>query len=192
MAFFDWSAPLFHRYGDRWSEQDAEIIAAWLLPHLTADGAILDLGGGTGALAAHLADATGHAVTVLDATPKMLAYLPDRPDVRGVEGCAESMPFGDDSFDAVVVSDAFHHFRDQDAAVREMQRVVRCGGGVLVLELDPRGPVMSAIVLGERLLGEPGSFFAPEDLCVFMAQRGVGGTCERQHGVGYRFLGTVR
>jgi SAM-dependent methyltransferase len=79
MAFFDWSAPLFHRFGDRWSEQDAEIIAGWLMPHLTAEGAILDLGGGTGALAAHLADATARPVTVLDATPKMLAYLPDRP-----------------------------------------------------------------------------------------------------------------
>jgi ubiquinone/menaquinone biosynthesis C-methylase UbiE len=109
-----------------------------------------------------------------------------------MQGCAESMPFGDDMFDAVIVSDAFHHFRDQDGAVREMQRVVRFGGGVLVLELDPRGAVMSAVVLGERLLGEPGSFFAPEDLCAFMAQRGIDGTCEKQRGVSYRFLGTVR
>ncbi len=192
MAFFDWSAPLFHRYGDRWSPEDAEVIAGWLRPHFTADGAVLDLGGGTGALAAHLADATGKHVMVLDATPKMLSYLPERPDVTGLQGCAESMPFADDSFDAVVVSDAFHHFRDQDGAVREMQRVVRRGGGVLVLELDPRGFAMSAIAFGERLLGEPGSFFAPDDMCAFMKQRGIEGTCERQAGVSYRFLGTVR
>lgn len=192
MGFFDWAAPLFGRYGDRWSAEDAEIIAGWLRPHLTGSGAILDLGGGTGALASHLADVTGRPVTVLDPTPRMLAYLPDRPDVTSTLGRAESMPFADDAFDAVVVSDAFHHFRDQGGAVREMQRVVRCGGGVLVLELDPRPPVMRAVVLVERLLGEPGSFFAPDDLCAFMALRGVDGTCEGQRGVSYRFLGTVR
>ena len=149
MAFFNWAAPLFHRFGDRWSAEDAEGIAAWLRPYVPEGGLLLDLGGGTGALAAHLADALRCRVTVLDATPEMLAYLPERDDVSGIGGCAEAMPFHDDSFDAVVVSDAFHHFGDQDGAVREMQRVVRCGGGVLVLELDREGG-MRLVVLGRE------------------------------------------
>ncbi|HEY3318318.1 MAG TPA: methyltransferase domain-containing protein [Coriobacteriia bacterium] len=191
MGFFNWSAPLFGRFADRWSGEDTELIAGWLRPYVPVRGRLLDLGGGTGALAQHLAGALECHVTVLDATPEMLSYLPAHGDVTGVLGCAEDMPFADDTFDALVVSDAFHHFRDQDGAVREMQRVVRCGGGVLVLELDPRR-AMRLVVWGEKLLGEPGAFFTPEEMCAFMAERGIEGECEPQRGVSYRFLGTVR
>lgn len=191
MAFFNWAAPLFHRYGDRWSSDDAERIASALRPYVPEGGLLLDLGGGTGALAAHLADALRCRVTVLDATPEMLSYLPRRDDVTGLLGCAEAMPFTDDGFDAVLVSDAFHHFRDQDGAVREMQRVVRGGGGVLVLELDRSG-LMRLVVWVERLLGEPAAFFSPDEMCAFMAERGIDGECVRTSPVNYRFMGTVR
>ena len=62
----------------------------------------------------------------------------------------------------------------------------------MVLELDPRGFVMRAIVLGEKLLGEPGAFFEPDALCAFMAEHGIAGTCEPLSGVSYRYTGQVR
>ena len=86
----------------------------------------------------------GARVTVLDPRPQMLRYVPADGPVRAVLGAAEAMPFPDDEFDCVVVTDAFHHFRDQPAAVREFARVVKPGGGVLVVELDPSGVVMTA------------------------------------------------
>lgn len=192
MPFFDWAAPLFGRFGDRWSPKDLERIAGWLRPYVPEGGLLLDLGGGTGALAAHLAESLRCRVTVLDATARMLDYLPQREDVSGLLGRAEAMPFGDDSFDAVVVSDALHHFRDLDGVVREMQRVVRCGGGVLVLEYDPSGTAVKLAAWGEKLLGEPAMFFTPEELCRFMAKRGIEGDCEAVDSVSYRFVGTVR
>jgi demethylmenaquinone methyltransferase/2-methoxy-6-polyprenyl-1,4-benzoquinol methylase len=102
------------------------------------------------------------------------------------------MPFESRSFDALVVTDAFHHFRDQPGAVREFTRVVRPGGRVLVMELDPRGWVMRGIVLAEKLVGEPGAFFTPEEMCAFMAQQGMSGTCEPLRLASYRYIGTVR
>lgn len=192
MGFFDWAAPMFARFGDRWSPADAEAIAALLRPFVPEAGRLLDLGGGTGALAAHLADAMHCRVTVLDATPKMLSYVPARPDLETVLGRAEAMPLPDGAFDAAVVSDAFHHFRDQDGAASEIQRVVRCGGGVLVLELDPRGPAMRAAVFVERrILGEPGAFLTPDEMCAFWERHGVEGTCAKEHAASYRFLGEV-
>lgn len=191
MGFFRWAAPMFGHFADRWGPDDMERITGWLRPYVTENGRLLDLAGGTGALAARLADSLGRPVTVLDATPEMLAYLPERDDVDGVQGCAEKMPFPNDTFDAVVVSDAFHHFRDQDAAVREIQRVTRCAGGVLLLEFDPSG-LMRLIVLAEKMLGEPGAFYTPAEMCTFMAERGIDGECEKLAGISYRFLGTVR
>lgn len=192
---FNWAAPLFGHFADRWSPEGVDEIVAWLAPFLPGpcpDGCrVLDVGGGTGALARRLHEAIGAGVTVLDPTPEMLRYIPQDGPVRAVLGSAEAMPFAEDEFDVVIVTDAFHHFRDQEGAVREFARVVRSGGGVIVLELDPRGLIMRAIVVGEKLLGEPGAFFTPSELCAFMSRAGIEGTCERIRGVSYRFTGTV-
>ncbi len=191
MGFFAWSAPIFHRVLDRrWTATDVSAIAARLRPYVPPGGALLDVGGGTGALASRLAGALHARVAILDPTPEMLAYVPDHPALHAALGTAECMPYDDDRFDAVLVSDAFHHFRDQDRAVSEIVRVVRPGGGVLMLELDPTG-WMKALVLAERLLGEPASFFEPAHLCAFLAARGLDGECHAERGVSYSFLGTV-
>jgi ubiquinone/menaquinone biosynthesis C-methylase UbiE len=192
MPFFNWAAPAFGHFGDRWSTGDVNRWAALLRPSLgTGGGRVLDLGGGTGALAVRLAEATGAAFTVLDPTPEMLRYLKTHEQVTGMVGAAEAMPFGEGEFDACLVSDAFHHFRDQDLAVREIVRVVRPGGALLMLEFEPRG-LAHLIAWGERLTGEPAAFFSPPELCDFMAARGVHGTCERTSGTNYFFIGTAR
>lgn len=191
MGLFNWSAPCIHKFGQRWTPEDIELIAGWLSPYLADGGTVLDLGGGSGGLATRLADRLGRRVTVLDPTPELLARLPGHPLVEGVLGVAQDMPFDDGAFDALVVTDAFHHFSSQDAAVREMRRVVRCGGAVLVLEIDPGG-WLRLLVLGERLLGEPGGFRTPAEMCALMRSHGIDGECERQKGANYRFLGVVR
>jgi ubiquinone/menaquinone biosynthesis C-methylase UbiE len=190
MGFFNWSAPLMHRIGQRWTAEDAGVIAGWLEPYFTEGGRILDVGGGSGGLATRLADRTGRTVSVLDPTPELLARLPVRPDVTGVLGTAQEMPLEANSFDAAVCTDAFHHFPEQRGAVREMRRVVRCGGVVLVLEIDPSG-WMRLLVWGERLLGEPGAFMTPAEMCEFMGAHHIEGRCEPTVGASYRFLGEV-
>lgn len=194
MGLFDWAAPVFGHFADRWSAGSVKEIVAWLKPSLGTPCPekcrILDVGGGTGALATKLAAELGTRVTVLDPSPKMLRYIPDRAPVDAVVGTAESMPFQDDSFDALIVTDAFHHFRDQSGAVSEFARVVRPGGTIVVLDLDPRG-LMQIIVFAEKLLGEPGTFFRPTELCAFMGERGIVGICEKTRGVSYRFTGKV-
>ncbi len=192
MRFFGWSAHLFGRFGDRWTDETVADIAGQLRPFVEPGGAILDLGGGTGALAARLATVMKAKVTILDPTPEMLAYVPDHAGVTAQVGSAEEMPFSEGEFDACVVSDAFHHFRDQNGAVREMKRVVRPGGGIVILELDPTRIFMRLLVLAERLVGEPASFFKPHALAVYMSQRGVAGHSEHTQGSSYRFVGSVK
>lgn len=192
MGFFSWSAPLFHLVGDRWRPETLAVIAQRLEPYVGSGGAILDLGGGTGALAARLADVTGATVTVLDPSPAMRRYLPKRADVKGMAGSAEDMPLDDAEFDACVVSDAFHHFRDQDAAVAEMTRVVRPGGGILILEFDPATVLTRPLRLVERMVGEPATFLTQTAMCDLMRRHDVDGTCEPDSRVGYHFIGTVQ
>lgn len=191
MGFFNWAAPLVRRYGDRFTGDDAEAIAGFVRHAVAPGGALLDVGGGSGQLAALLAHALDARVTVLDPTAELLAHVPPGQRITAVAGTAEAMPLADSAFDAIVVTDAFHHFRDQDGAVREFRRVVRPGGAVLVLDLDPRPLGMRLVALAERLVGEPGAFMTPEQMCAFMAARDIAGECVAERGASYRFLGTV-
>jgi demethylmenaquinone methyltransferase/2-methoxy-6-polyprenyl-1,4-benzoquinol methylase len=193
MGFFNWAAPAFGRLADRWSHESTEVIAARLRDSLTdACECVLDVGGGTGALAARLADALDAKITVLDPTPEMVRYAPDRDDVEIVIGTAEEMPFPDDAFDALIVTDALHHFRDLDTATAQIARVVRPGGVVQIIELDPGRLTIKVIALGERLLREPAHFLSPDEMVALMARHGIDGACEDCEGVEYVFVGRVR
>lgn len=191
MGFFNWAAPLIRRCGDRFDSSDATVIAGWLRPAVSPGGRLLDVGGGAGQLAHLLAVKLDAHATVVDPTPEMLDHVLLDDRVSAVAGTAEALPFADSSFDALVVTDAFHHFRDQRGAVREFARVVRNGGIVVVLDLDSRPVVMRLVAIAERLVGEPAGFMSPEEMCEFMAHQGINGACGLEQGASYHFIGTV-
>lgn len=192
MGFFNWAAPVFHWSANRWSGADIRVMASWLRPAVAPGGSVLDVGGGTGVLATRLASALGARATVLDPTPEMLRYVRETDRVSAVLGEAQAMPFAENTFDALVVTDALHHMRDQAAAFAEFARVVRPGGLVLILDHDREGPGTWFAAFGERLLGEPASFLTPAELVELAAKHGIAGDATRQKGPSYRFLGTVQ
>ncbi|HSB36643.1 MAG TPA: methyltransferase domain-containing protein [Thermoanaerobaculia bacterium] len=96
---------------------------------------VLDVACGTGVLAREVASRTGSPEDVvgLDPSPGMLAVarrLASAVDWR--EGTAESLPFPDRSFDAVVSQFGLMFFEDRQRAIREMLRVLRPGGRLVV------------------------------------------------------------
>ena len=106
-------------------------------------GAALDVGCGTGALAARLAGA-GYETVGVDPSEGMLEVLRQRsPQVRAVRASAESLPFPDDSFDVVLTVAVLHHIADRGGVRRtlaEMVRVAKPSGRVLVWDHNPRNP----------------------------------------------------
>ncbi|HET6435473.1 MAG TPA: bifunctional demethylmenaquinone methyltransferase/2-methoxy-6-polyprenyl-1,4-benzoquinol methylase UbiE [Xanthomonadaceae bacterium] len=106
---------------------------------------VLDLAGGTGDIAALLRERVGDAGEVVlgDINGDMLRVgrdrLTDRGLVRGLEyvQCnAEALPFPDASFDLVTIAFGLRNVTDKDAALREMQRVLKVGGQARVLEFS--------------------------------------------------------
>ena len=92
-------------------------------------GRVLDLGAGTGKLAAAL---VGRASEVLAVEPdeKMRAVLAQTvPSVTALAGSAEDIPLPDTSVDAVLAGQAFHWFR-RPHADHEIARILRPGGAV--------------------------------------------------------------
>jgi SAM-dependent methyltransferase len=87
---------------------------------------ILDLGCGDGQLTARLM-ATGADVQGFDASPAMAASA-RKLGIVVDEGNAESLPYADDTFDAVFSNAALHWVRDQDAMLAGVYRVLKPGG----------------------------------------------------------------
>lgn len=88
---------------------------------------VVDLGAGTGKFTGLLLP-TGASVIAVEPVDAMRAQLSAKlPDVRAVQGSAESMPLPDASVDAVVCAQAFHWFANT-AAMREIARVLKPGG----------------------------------------------------------------
>ncbi len=108
----------------------------------------LDVAAGAGhtalALAPHVAE-----VIAYDITPQMLAETARNAVERGLtnvairQGAAEQLPFADSSFEIVTVRHAPHHFADAAQAVREMARVTKSGGRVIIVDSRaPEDPVL--------------------------------------------------
>lgn len=121
---------------------------------------VLDVACGTGVLACTAAERVGGSGTVvgLDPNEDMLAVARQKSaSIEWRNGRAESLPFPDDSFDAVVSQFGFMFFEDQRAALREAMRVVRPGGRVAVAVCDALDHSPGYAVLAEllhRLFGE--------------------------------------
>ncbi|MGW6196108.1 class I SAM-dependent methyltransferase [Kribbella sp. NPDC055110] len=87
---------------------------------------VLDLGAGTGKLAAVAAE-LGHDVIAVDPSQEMLEVCRRRPGIDTMVGAAESIPLAHASVDAVIVGQAFHWF-DHARALPEIARVLRPNG----------------------------------------------------------------
>ena len=101
----------------------------------------LDVGCGPGALTAALAERLG-SLNVAAAEPSEPFAEACRARVPGVEvvvAPGESLPFGDDSFDATLSQLVVNFMRDPEAGVREMARVTRPGGVVASCVWDYAG-----------------------------------------------------
>lgn len=92
---------------------------------------VLDVGCGTGYTLSRLPAET--RATGIDISPTSVALARERaPRASIVQGSAVALPFGDGAFDACIALDVLEHLDDDAGAARELRRVVRPGGVVLI------------------------------------------------------------
>jgi ubiquinone/menaquinone biosynthesis C-methylase UbiE len=101
---------------------------------------ILDVGAGTGRAAAPLAK-MGAEVTALDVSEQMLKELKKKNSkIETVVGDAESLPFPDKSFDAVVAAFLIVHLKDPARFFDEAYRVLKDGGMLVISNINQKEP----------------------------------------------------
>ena len=145
---------------------------------------ILDLAAGTGTSSVPLARA-GAIVTAADRSTGMIRVGRERhPDLNFVVADAEALPFEDASFDAATISFGLRNVQHPEVALREMWRVVRPGGRLVVCEFStPPNPVLRAgyrlwlhdVLLRLASIGSnPASYeYLVESILAWRDQRGV-------------------
>jgi demethylmenaquinone methyltransferase/2-methoxy-6-polyprenyl-1,4-benzoquinol methylase len=104
---------------------------------LTPGGSALDIACGSGKLAGALAKIAGDGgrVVGLDFSPQMLVIARrDHPAIEFIEGDALKLPFDDARFDASTNAFGLRNLADPVKGLREMLRVVKPGGRVVILE----------------------------------------------------------
>ena len=120
----------------------------------------LDLGCGGGHVAYRMAPHVA-TVTAYDLTPAMLEAVATESSSRGLhirtqQGAAEALPFADASFDLVVSRFSAHHWRDLDAALRGVRRVLAPGGRALFMDsVSPGYPLLDTLLQTIELLRDP-------------------------------------
>jgi demethylmenaquinone methyltransferase / 2-methoxy-6-polyprenyl-1,4-benzoquinol methylase len=151
----------------------------------------LDLCCGTGDIAFALAR-RGVDVAGVDFSEAMLAIanrrLANRREaghIRFLRGDAQRLPFPDDSFDLVTISYGLRNLADWETGLKEMQRVARPGGRLLVLDFGlPDNAVWRHVylaylrrfvpLLGRIFCGDADTHgYILESLMHYAAQRGV-------------------
>jgi ubiquinone/menaquinone biosynthesis C-methylase UbiE/DNA-binding transcriptional ArsR family regulator len=111
-------------------------LALRLTPHIV----IADLGAGEGLLSQLLARRASR-VWCVDNSPRMVEVGTELADKNGLAnlsyklGDIESVPLPDKSVDLAILSQALHHARHPETAVKEACRILKPGGQILILDL---------------------------------------------------------
>jgi demethylmenaquinone methyltransferase/2-methoxy-6-polyprenyl-1,4-benzoquinol methylase len=122
---------------------------------------VLDLAGGTGDMAALFAPlvGAGGSVVLADSNASMVEVGRDRlfnDGLTGVRFCqanGEALPFDDHHFDCATIAFGLRNFTNKSKALHELQRVLKPGGVLLVLEFSkPVNPLVDAAYAGFQAL----------------------------------------
>ena len=135
---------------------------------------ILDVGAGKGDVAALVQQTGSCDVYALDPDKRRIAVASKtHPDVKTCVSGSESIPYEDGFFDKVYSTMAVHHFTDQVKSFKEIARVLKPGGILVVVDINSRsflgrlGRFLENTVMRSHL-----HFLTLEELVVMLGREG--------------------
>jgi ubiquinone/menaquinone biosynthesis C-methylase UbiE len=131
----------YERYASIYMQPEYWYFARQILRRGFKGGRVLDIGTGSGRLAFELAKYTKKDCKIvgLDLSSGMLKYAGARVTQDGladrlsfVQSSADRLPFNDGTFDLVISYASLHHWRQPEAVINEMARVLKENGKLII------------------------------------------------------------
>jgi ubiquinone/menaquinone biosynthesis C-methylase UbiE len=143
VSYFNrWAKAYDHSRISQWFQYTQNLAISEM--SLRKDSKVLDVGCGTGFAVLQLAAivSEGRACGI-DISPKMIeqARMKVSKELSGrvefCEGDSNKIPYSDGCFDNILCTNSFHHYPDPILALREMQRVLKPSGQIVIFENAP-------------------------------------------------------
>jgi ubiquinone/menaquinone biosynthesis C-methylase UbiE len=152
---FDFLAPYYDRFlkpGN--TGRFTEIL------ELPASGLLLDAAGGTGGKSYPLLGMVS-GIVVADLSMGMLTEAGKKEGLMTACIDTENLSFGDGTFDKIIMVDALHHVGDFRLTIKELWRVLKPGGSLIIEEPDIRSFPVKVMALVEKLAMMQSHFISP-------------------------------
>ncbi|MGL4453218.1 MAG: class I SAM-dependent methyltransferase [Sarcina sp.] len=125
---------------------------------------ILDIGGGTGALAIKLLK-RGADVMIVDPEQNMTKIAKQKNNkIEILNEYSNSISLNDNSMDIIIMRDAFHHIIRKKETLEECKRILKQDGKILICEFDRKHIVSKLISIFERVCFEKIEMVTKEEL----------------------------
>lgn len=164
---FDFVAPLYDKViGIRDPKRLIDLL------ELPINGTLLDAGGGTGRVSIALKNHVGK-LFISDLSRSMLieAKAKDHDDL--IQTSSEKNPFPSDFFDRIIVIDALHHFPNQKETIKELIRILKPNGKILIEEPNIHRFSVKLIALAEKLALMNSHIHSPEEIRIMIEDNGL-------------------
>jgi len=119
--------------------------------NLSGNETILDIGGGTGYLAKKLIEHC-RKVYVLDESKNMLSKLQPTAGIIPINGDAFELSEIHEGIDIIILSDVFHHIKDQELLIHSIYEKLNPGGRLLIMDFHKKHPKVKLLMIFEYIL----------------------------------------
>ncbi|WP_326585321.1 methyltransferase domain-containing protein [Streptomyces sp. NBC_00487] len=149
-----------------------DLVLGWAQQARLAPDTVLDIGCGTGQLLSAAAERwPGARLHGVDPAEAMLAIAGKRLPAASLHaGRAERLPLPDGGVDLVLSTTSFGHWTDAEAGLREVRRVLRPGGSVLIAEHAPPGALLTVVL---KALGRLPRLYGAEEMRALVRRAGL-------------------
>ncbi|GGY02616.1 SAM-dependent methyltransferase [Streptomyces hiroshimensis] len=162
----------------------ADRLTDMMTDRLRVDGShrVLDVGCGVGQPAMRIARRTGAHVTGISVSRGQVARATALAGAAGLSGRVEfryadamQLPFEDNSFDAVIAIESVFHMPDREQVFREIRRVLRPGGRLVLTDFFERAPIAAGMrsVMDRCLRDFIMTLARPEDYVPMLSRAGL-------------------
>lgn len=106
-----------------------------------------------------------------------------------IKGRLELLPFEDNNFDKVIVLDHFNSINNRDAAIKEIKRVLKCEGEVIIEDLSMNNIKVRMKNLKCKVFGENNTYYYPEQVIELFSKVEIIGKLKEIDNERYIYIG---